>query len=372
MGLNRSAPLIRPALPVTTRCFLPPPERCEELASLVLRFGGAVDTRSPAESVDYELPAHATDEVREFWRPEMRADVAAGLIGRLPGGRVFGAGIVLAPDGRSLARDVSLDFGKSFEEHWLLTYGKIPPPRPVIGATAVVATTLGAGYGHWLLDELPRLLSLERVAADTLIAHALQPFSRVALEHRGWTGAVLHAERGGHFQCEQLIVPNLAGTVVQPTRRALDLITEFTTPLQTGRFGFGERIYLTREGARRRTLTNEPELWTELQGTGFVRVRLDELTWMEQINAFRRAKVVVAPHGAGLANLVFCQPGTRVVELFNRSYVHGCFWRLAALQRLDYRPIVPESAEPLGQSTGCNRLDIHADLRQVRMALQAG
>jgi len=372
MGLNRSARLIRPALPVTTRCFLPPPERCEELASLVSRFGGTVETGFAAESVNYELPAHAIEEVREFWRPETRADLPAGLIGRLPGGRVFGAGIVLAPDGRSLARDVSLDFGKSFEEHWLLTYGKIPPPRSIVGATAVIATTLGAGYGHWLLDELPRLLSLKRDAADTLIAHALQPFSRVALEHRGWTGAVVHAERGVHVQCDQLIVPSLLGTVVQPSRRALDLIMEFTTALRSGRSGFGERIYLTREGARRRTVINEVELWTELQGAGFVRIRLEQLTWTEQINAFRHAKVVVAPHGAGLANLVFCQPGTRVVELFNRSYVHGCYWRLAALQRLDYRPIVPESAAPLSQSTACNRLDIHADLQQVRVALQAG
>jgi len=371
MGLNRNAPLIKPALTVTTRCFLPPPERCEALASIVSRFGGTVESRFAAQSVEYELPAHATREVREFWRPETQADIPAGLIGRLPGGRVFGAGVVLAPDGRSLARDVSFDFGKTFDEHWLLTYGKIPPPRPIIGSVAVIATTLGTGYGHWLLDELPRLLSLERDAAETLIAHALQPFSRAALEHRGWRGAVMHAKRGAHVQCEQLVVPSLAGTVVQPTRRALDLITEFTTALQTGPPGFAERIYLTREGARRRTVTNESELWPALQGAGFVRVRLEELTWTEQINAFRHAKVVVAPHGAGLANLIFCQPGTRVVELFNRSYVHGCFWRLAALQGLDYRPVVPESADPLGQSTSCNRLDIRADVRQVRKALNA-
>ena len=322
--------------------------------------------------MEYALPARATEEVRTFWQREVSADIAPEFIARLPGGRVFGAGSVLAPDGKSLARDVSLDFGKRFEEHWLLTYGKIPPPQSVPGATAVVATTLGSGYGHWLLDELPRLLALPRGAAERVIAHATQPFGRLALEHRGWSGeAVLPAARDLHFQCEQLLVPSLVGTVVEPARRALDRIGAFASAFHTAQSPWGERIYLTRERARRRRVSNETELWAELETFGFVKVRLEELSWPEQINAFRHAKVVVAPHGAGLANLVFCGPGTRVVELFSRSYLHGCFWRLAALQALDYWPIVPIGGEPLGQAMTCNRLDVVADIRQVREALQA-
>lgn len=355
---------------MTTPRFLPPPECCESLASVVARFGGAFEFQSAPATMEYELPMHASDEVRRFWRSETTAEIAPEFIARLPGGRVFGTGSVLAPDGKSLARDVSLDFGKPFEEHWLLTYGKVPPPLVVQGATAVIATTLGSGYGHWLLDELPRLLAFPREAAETVIAHATQPFSRLALEHRGWVGgAVLPVTRDAHFQCEQLVVPSVVGTVVQPVRRALDRIGEFAAEFHAKRSAFGERIYLTRERARRRKVTNEPELWTELEQSGFVKVQLEELNWPEQINAFRHAKVVVAPHGAGLANLVFCQPGTRVVELFNRSYVHGCFWRLAALQGLDYRPVVPYGGEPLGQAMSCNRLDLVADIRQVWAAL---
>jgi hypothetical protein len=357
---------------VTTHRYLSPPERCESLASIVARCGGAMELQSAATVMEYALPRHATDEVRHFWQPETRAQIAPGFIANLPAGRVFGAGMVLAPDGESLARDVSLDFGKPFQEHWLLRYGKIPPPTFLKGATAVIATTLGTGYGHWLLDELPRLLALSRDAAEMVIAHAAPPFSRVALERCGWTGgAVIPAGRGLHFHCERLVVPSLVGTVVQPARGALDRVVEFASAYYLKESAFGERIYLTRERARRRRVINEPELWGELERSGFVKVRLEELTWPEQINAFRHAKVVVAPHGAGLANLAFCQPGTRVVELFNRAYLHGCFWRLAALQRLDYWPMVPAGAELLGQAMSCNRLDIRAELGPVRAALRA-
>jgi capsular polysaccharide biosynthesis protein len=43
---------------------------------------------------------------------------------------------------------------------------------------------------------------------------------------------------------------------------------------------------------------------------------------------FNSASHVVCPHGADLTNLVFCQSGTRVVELFNPSYFTPLYWSL--------------------------------------------
>jgi capsular polysaccharide biosynthesis protein len=334
------------------------------------RAGGKVLAEFPAQTVEYALPPLATSEIRDFWRPEARAVLPPQCSAQLSQGRVFGDGIVLSPDGQSIARDVSLDFGKAAAQHWLVGHKRIPPAQPVAGPTAVIATALGRGYGHWLLDELPRLLALPPRAVKTLIAHRDQAFSRAALEHFGWHGDVIVPKRTTHFECEQLIVPAITGTVVQPTPAILDLVTAFAGTLPESRSRFGERLYFTRDHARRRRVTNETELRVELEARGFVTVRLEDLTWPEQISAFRHAKLIVAPHGAGLANLAFCTPGTRVIELFNRAYVHGCYWRLAALRRLDYRPIVPPAPGPLEQSPGSNRLDILADLAQLRTALR--
>jgi capsular polysaccharide biosynthesis protein len=66
-----------------------------------------------------------------------------------------------------------------------------------------------------------------------------------------------------------------------------------------------------------------------LAGRGFERVDPGSLPVAEQIRAFAEAAVIVAPHGAALANLTFASPGAAVVELFPAGCLLPDFWRLA-------------------------------------------
>ncbi len=180
---------------------------------------------------------------------------------------------------------------------------------------------------------------------------------------------MIEPARLSHYECEELVVPNLPGPEGRPTPGVVERIGEWVAPwAAVGASARGERIYVSRENARRRRVVNEAELWTQLQTRGFVKVQLEELTWSEQIATFRHAKVIVAPHGAGLANVMFCGGGARVVEFFNRSYVNGLFWRLAALKGLDYRPVVADGDEPLAQIAARGRDDIFADVAAVLRA----
>jgi capsular polysaccharide biosynthesis protein len=148
-------------------------------------------------------------------------------------------------------------------------------------------------------------------------------------------------------------------------------LAEFTEPLRAASGAApGVRLYITRENARRRRVTNEAELWRFLEVAGFTKVRAEEWSWREQIAAFARAKVIVAPHGAGLANVAFCQPGTRVVELYHRAYVNPCFARLAEIKGLDHRPVIASGDGEPGCDPARGRCDILADLDAVRRALR--
>ena len=59
------------------------------------------------------------------------------------------------------------------------------------------------------------------------------------------------------------------------------------------------------------------------------------MSMREQLKTFARAAVVVAPHGAGLANLVACRPNTTLVLLPMRPHVDNTFGHMAAALSLD-------------------------------------
>lgn len=54
------------------------------------------------------------------------------------------------------------------------------------------------------------------------------------------------------------------------------------------------------------------------------------------IEIFRSARLVVGSHGAGLANVMFCCPGTKVIEFMPEKSINLCFWNLCNAAELDH------------------------------------
>jgi hypothetical protein len=75
------------------------------------------------------------------------------------------------------------------------------------------------------------------------------------------------------------------------------------------------RLYISRRDASARPLENEEELEEALMRRGFQIVRLSGLSLIEQARIVRGARVIVAPHGAGLAHIIGAEPGLSVFEL---------------------------------------------------------
>jgi capsular polysaccharide biosynthesis protein len=73
------------------------------------------------------------------------------------------------------------------------------------------------------------------------------------------------------------------------------------------------RVFLSRR--KTRTLENEAEASAWLGARGFVTVYPEDLDAAGQIRLFRQAEIMVAVHGAGLAPLLYAQPGGRLRQL---------------------------------------------------------
>jgi capsular polysaccharide biosynthesis protein len=348
-----------------------PPTNCQTLEDITTRFGGSINLRQYDSQVNYLLSKNCSNEIYDFFCQFTSRIFAQEYTGILPNGRVFSAGVVISPDGKTIARDVSVDFGRPlethFDVHWLLHVKRLKRPNSLPGRLLVAASAGTSSYYHWLFDELPRLLVSDKREIDTLLANTSSQYNRDALNLYGFTGKIL--QPNGHFRCEELVVPTLVGYTGHPTPKGIELISKFVEPFSKDKFSLGEKIYISREKAEWRRVSNEDELWRQLQIKGFNKVRLEELSWREQISVFRNARSIVAPHGAGLSNLIFCNPGTKVVEFFSRSFMHWCYWQLASLKCLDYHPVVPQGDTRLAHIEADWRLDLKADCHQIMMAL---
>jgi hypothetical protein len=100
--------------------------------------------------------------------------------------------------------------------------------------------------------------------------------------------------------------------------------------------GAARKLYVARTDAPTRVMLNEAAVIEETQRRGYEIVTPGTLSFTEQVRLFRSASVIVGAHGAGLTNIVFCEPGTTVYELVPSNYANSCFCNLAMVCRLQY------------------------------------
>lgn len=82
------------------------------------------------------------------------------------------------------------------------------------------------------------------------------------------------------------------------------------------------RVYVSRRHAEKRRVGNEDELMGALARIRFQKLELEGLRAVEQMRRFSGAQAVVAPHGAGLVNLIAGPPSCVVVELGHPLLLH--------------------------------------------------
>lgn len=106
------------------------------------------------------------------------------------------------------------------------------------------------------------------------------------------------------------------------------------------------RSEIKNSGAQRRSIPNFADLEKHLASvcTNFQSLVLEGTSLAHQIHCFQSADVILAQHGAALANLIFAKPGARVIEIMPPNHPGEYFAELAKCLDLDYRSYLQAGA----------------------------
>jgi tetratricopeptide (TPR) repeat protein len=267
---------------------------------------------------------------------------------------------------------------------------ELPPLEKIDGTVAVLAGLSGNVYFHWMVDILPRIEILHRWGVNLeeidwfLVNSCQQPFQRETLKALGIPEyKIIESDRHPYIQAKNLIVPSFSGYLGWLSTQGLEFLRRVFSREQSSKLPEScaresknthpERIYISRNKCSYRRVINEEQVIDFLSGFGFVPVLLESMTLNEQIALFAGAKVIIAPHGSGLTNIIFCSPGTKVIELTSPNYIRHYYWAIGQQLNLEHYYVTGENFEcyPIRQLMYQNPLteDILVNLKDLKIML---
>jgi O-methyltransferase/8-demethyl-8-(2,3-dimethoxy-alpha-L-rhamnosyl)tetracenomycin-C 4'-O-methyltransferase len=218
-------------------------------------------------------------------------------------------------------------------------------PAPV--TTPLMMGFVGAwpNYAHWITECLPRAVGFlalrqHEPEAKLLLPPLPEDSPQLAIIRRLGIGPdatvmargdeVIHVRRFWAMDGVDIWLP--------PTLcRAAALRLSMAVPLdqREAEGSLPERLYI-RRGMPLRRLVNFDQIKPVIDRFDFTVVRMQDLSADDQIRALRNARFVVGENSGGLANIMFCRRGARVLELNNPAFPQPAHWALTGLIGADY------------------------------------
>jgi capsular polysaccharide biosynthesis protein len=203
-------------------------------------------------------------------------------------------------------------------------------------------------HGHWLPQCLPKLYAftlLRRRFRDLKVVLPPLPSGSAqarTLELLGIGPEAVHIVAPNEATCfaSAILLPSFdIWTVTNFVSSAADAVIGGLPKRPENASSRPDKIYIHRT-VPVRNVTNFEAAASLLARYGFTVVSFEKMDFAEQVATMHAARHVISEHGAGTANILFCRPGARVLELFNPFCVQPAFWSLASRRGLDYGYLV--------------------------------
>jgi hypothetical protein len=327
----------------------------------------------PAQTTTRPPPKTIEPTVDSSFAPLSSYAVPERALVKIPNARIRGRyGLVMLPDDAFVGELVALtrDGRQRMLRDEPSYYEPIPKRSTYKKGNFYVVLGFGVDhYYHWGHDLVMGMHSIvDRLPPDTqlIVPEQMKPFQ---IDTLGLLG-LDDNPRVPYPADEVWLLENLY-VVVPKLKTQIDTAEPYLWFRQAAmeRYGIREvtptrRLYLTRRHDHHWRTTNEDQVESFLTARGFETVAPGRLSFREQIELFGQADVIVGT-GAGLFNMTFSPPGTKVLQFQETNHVIHTLWVMAAALGIDYHYFFCDIVSNPG---GAN-VDIHVPLEKLEASL---
>lgn len=333
-----------------------------------------------------ELDEKFVADCSPFAKPEMSVQMPGDYIVTVRNGRICcydESNIAVITKNNYLIDDLSFQWDSEGEKMDEAKNNKVfllkgfTKPKKYKGT---VFSLMGGGgakyyYYHWLIDAVARLGLLRKSGRFDEVDYFLVPnyntrYQKETLTYLGIRAEkIIDEELVHHIEADRLIVTSYTEIKFHHPKWALDFLHDSFT-ISAPNKKRDKLIYIPRgDAARNRKVINEAELMTVLKDYGFDIRFLSEMTVPEEAEFFNSATLVLGAQGSGFANLVFCEPGTKVIEFFPSNYVRHIDYDICNKMGLEYHYLLCPAVGNATDTLDGQKVDLIADIPAITAKL---
>lgn len=235
------------------------------------------------------------------------------------------------------------------------------------GSVGVLASRLSGceNYFHWMIDCISRIKALGNLdELDYVIFPKINPrYGQQIISALGINKTqVLIAKPGMRLSANRLSIPSERRAGHHQVSQWMVKFLRNSFLAETEKNSEEEKfVYISRQNRGLRALENAAEVESTLEKYGFIKYEFEKIPFSSQVKLMQNASFVIAPHGAGLTNLAFCSPKTKVLEIFAPCYISSLFYQIAKHIGCEYRFLVGNSSDRDRRNSNSRNIQVDTD-----------
>ncbi|MFX1392251.1 MAG: DUF563 domain-containing protein [Promethearchaeota archaeon] len=222
----------------------------------------------------------------------------------------------------------------------------IPKKKKLKGFyTSIMFWDYDCNHSHFLIDSLPRLYAITKIEEPKInlivpkdINKTYLDIIKLFLDKRF---KIIYIDYDEIWELENFYFASFCSNNSRCRsyipKLYLDFLKEkILKSLEIKKGNKNKRIYISRSKAKERRVLNEGKLLELIKKHNFEIIHTEDLAFKEQVKLFNSASIVISPHGAGLANIIFSEK-IKVIELFPPKYLMPHYFMISKVLGFKYR-----------------------------------